>query len=171
MTARGTFDPVEFLWYGAQAGVSQARDSEASYGQGVEGYAKRYGVDFADGTVENFFSKAIAPSIFHQDPRYFQLGKGSFWHRSLYAVSRIVVIRSDAGTEQVNFSEIIGSAAAAGISAYSYHPEDDRNVESAAHVWVTQMGYDALSYLVKEFWPDLRRKIHPTAEDKTQPAH
>jgi len=80
--ARSSFDYVEFLWYGALAGISQAKDSEAGYGQGAEGYAKRYGSAFADGTIENFSTKAIFPSLLHQDPRYFQLGKGSVWHRT-----------------------------------------------------------------------------------------
>jgi hypothetical protein len=26
-------------------------------------------------------------------------------------------------------------------------------------VWGSQIGYDTLTYFVKEFWPDVRRKI------------
>jgi hypothetical protein len=167
VTARGSFDPVEFLWYGAQAGISQAKDTDSVYGQGMEGYAKRYGVRFADGTIENFFTRAIYPSILHQDPRYFQSGKGSFIHRAGYAVSRIFVTRSDSGNTQFNFSEIFGSATAAGISAFSYHERDSRNVDSAIDIWGSQLGWDALSYVIKEFWPDVRRKLH---HSKTTPA-
>jgi hypothetical protein len=160
VTARDTFDPVEFAWYGAQAGISQAEDHDAVYGQGMEGYAQRFAVRFGDGTVENFFTRAICPSLFHQDPRYFQLGEGGFWHRAWYAISRIFVTRSDSGETEFNFSEILGSATAAGVSAYTYHPQDARNVSSALDVWGTQVGYDMLSYGVKEFWPDIRRKLH-----------
>ncbi len=161
-TARGTFDPAEFGWYGLQAGISQLRDSDPSYGQGMEGYAKRFGVRIADGTVENFFTRAVYPSLLHQDPRYYQLGKGSFVHRAGYALSRIVVTRSDSGSTQVNFSEVLGSATGAGISTFTYHPSDARNIKSALGVWGTQLGWDAVSYVVKEFWPDIRRKLHPT---------
>jgi hypothetical protein len=161
-TARGTFDPAEFGWYALQAGISQLRDSDPSYGQGMEGYAKRFGVRIADGTVENFFTRAVYPSLLHQDPRYYQLGKGSRLHRAGYALSRIVVTRSDSGSTQINFSEILGSATAAGISTFSYHPSDARNIKSALGVWGTQVGWDAVSYMVKEFWPDIRRKLHPT---------
>jgi len=172
VTARGTFDPVEFLWYGAQAGISQAEDHDAIYGQGVEGYAKRFGIRFADGTVENFFTRAIVPSLLKQDPRYFQLGKGGLWHRAAYAVSRIFVTRSDSGATEFNFSEIVGSATAAGISTYTYHPEYARNVASALNVWGTQVGYDTLSYVVKEFWPDIRRKLHKSKSlGAPQPGH
>ena len=78
LVARSAFDPVQFVWYGALAGISQAKNSEPGFGQGAEGYAKRYGAYFADGTIENFFVGAIFPSIFRQDPRYFQNGKAAF---------------------------------------------------------------------------------------------
>jgi len=168
VTARGTFDPVEFAWYGAQAGISQAMDHDANYGQGAEGYAKRLAVRFGDGTVENFFTRAIFPSLLHQDPRYFQLGKGGFWHRTFYAVTRIFVTRSDFGGTQFNFSEILGSGTAAGISAFTYHPKDAHNVHSVLDVWGTQVGYDTLSYWVKEFWPDIRRKLHRSGSGQAQ---
>ncbi len=71
----------------------QWENSEPSYGQGAKGYAERYGVRFADGTIENFMTKAIFPSVLHQDPRYFQSGQGGFMHRTMYAVSRIFVTR------------------------------------------------------------------------------
>jgi hypothetical protein len=159
LVARGAFDYVEFPWYGALAGISQAENSEAPYGQGATGYAKRYGAAFADGTIENFWVDAILPSALHQDPRYFQLGKGGIWHRTGYAVSRIFVTRSDSGHEQFNYSEIFGSAIAASISTYTYHPQDERTISNTASVWGTEMGYDAITFAIKEFWPDLRRKI------------
>jgi hypothetical protein len=158
VTARGTFDPVEFAWYGALAGIGQAENSQATYRQGAEGYAKRYGAAFADGTIENFMTKAVFPSLLREDPRYFQLGKGGFWRRTGYAVSRIFVTRTDSGHDRFNFSEIAGSAVAAGISV-SYHARGERNLGNAMTTWGTQVGYDTLTAVVKEFWPDIRRKL------------
>jgi len=158
-TARSSFDPVELAWYGLLAGISQWENDDAVYGQGMEGFAKRYGVRFADGTIENFFTKAIFPSVLHEDPRYFQMGEGGFPHRALYAVSRIFITRTDSGASTFNFSEVVGSAAAATVSAYSYHSSDARNITSASHVWFTQMCFDALSNGLKEFWPDIHRKL------------
>jgi hypothetical protein len=169
VTARGTFDPVEFAWYGALAGIGQAENSDASFGQGAEGYAKRYGEQFADGTIENFVTKAILPSLLRQDPRYFQLGKGGFWHRVRYAASRVLITRSDSGHTQFNYSEIFGAGAAAGISTFSYHPEDDRNLRNVADVWGTQVAYDTLSYVVKEFWPDIRHKLRKSESERAGP--
>jgi hypothetical protein len=159
LTTWSSFDYVQFLWYAAVAGVSQAENREPGYGQGAEGYGKRYGAHIADGTIENFTTQAVLPSLLRQDPRYFQLGKGSFWRRSSYAASRIFVTRTDSGGKQVNYSEILGSAVASAISTYSYYPRTDRNVSNMLSLWGSAMAYDTLAFVMKEFWPDLRRKL------------
>jgi hypothetical protein len=159
VVARGTFDRIQIPWYAVLAGISQAENSEPGYGQGAEGYAKRFGSAAADGAIENFMTGAIFPSLLQQDPRFFQQGEGGFWHRTGYAVSRIFVTRTDSGHPQPNFSEICGSGAAAAISIYSYHPSADRTLSNTAGVWGAQVGYDTITYVVKEFWPDLRRKV------------
>jgi hypothetical protein len=169
---RASFDPVEYAWYGSLAGISQLENSEPGYKQGMEGYAKRFGASFADGTVENYFTGAIFPSLLHQDPRFYQTSQGTFWHRAGYAASRIFVTRTDAGGAQFNYSEIFGSAVAAGISTYTYHPRGDRNIPNALSVWGSEVGYDMLTIVVKEFWPDLRKKLghkHATPAAAAQP--
>ena len=108
LVARSSFDPVEFPYYAFLAGIGQAENSEAGYGQGAIGYAKRYGSNFADGTSENFFVGAVFPSLFREDPRYFQDGKGTFLHRAGYAVTRVVVTRTDSGHTMINLSELAG---------------------------------------------------------------
>jgi hypothetical protein len=167
VVARGSFDYIQIPWYAALAGISQAENSEPGYGQGAEGYGKRFGAYVADGTIENFFVGAILPSVLRQDPRYFQKGQGGFWHRTEYSVSRIFITRTDSGHSQFNFSEVFGSAAAAAISTYSYHPSGDRTLSNTASVWGTQVGYDTITLVVKEFWPDIRRKM---GKKKTSPA-
>ena len=159
VVARGSFDHIQMPWYGLLAGVSQAQNSEPGYGQGAAGYAKRFGASAADGTIENFLTGAVLPSLLHQDPRYFQSGQGGFWRRTGYSVSRIFVTRTDSGGHQFNYSEIFGSAISAGISTYSYHPQGDRTLPNTASVWGTQVGYDTITIVVKEFWPDIRRKL------------
>lgn len=179
VVARGSFDPIQAVWYGFLAGISQAENSEPGFGQGAAGYGKRYAAYFADGTIENFIVGAIFPSILHQDPRFFQSGQGSFVHRTGYAVSRAFVTRTDSGHNQFNYSEVVGAALASAISTYSYHPgrtfnrfdsqgnpryyPSDRTLKNTVSVWGTQVGYDTLTFVVKEFWPDIRRKIskHP----------
>ena len=182
VVARGSFDYIQIPWYGFLSAVSQAQDSEPGYGQGWEGYGKRFATSFADGTIENFTTGAILPSLLHQDPRYFQLGQGSFAHRAWYAASRNLITRTDSGKNQFNYSEVVGGALAAAISTYSYHPKSkfvttttpgelrfipsDRTLSNTAKVWGTQYGYDTLTLVVKEFWPDIRRKLRKT---RTEP--
>jgi len=155
---RTAFDPVEYPYVGFLAGISQATNSEPGFGQGAAGYAKRYGSAFADNTIENFMTGAILPSLLHQDPRYYQLGHGSFEHRLGYAISRIFVTRSDSRNTVFNASEVLGSAVAAGI-ANTYHPAGDRTVVNTVSVWWTEVGWDTVAIGVKEFWPDIRRKV------------
>ena len=174
VVALGTFDPVQYPWWGLLAAIGQANDSEPGYGQGWASYGKRYGTTAADSIIENFMTAAVLPSILRQDPRFYQSGKGGFARRTGYAVSRIFVTPSDSGHMQFNYSEIVGSAVAAAISTYSYHPRStylstptnphmfvgsDRTLENTASVWGTQVGIDTITIVIKEFWPDIHRKI------------
>lgn len=160
LVARGVFDPAEFVLIAFVAGLGQASDSDPSYGQGAQGYAKRYGTAYGDNAIENFMAYAVFPSVLHQDPRYYQLGHGGFRKRAVHALSRVVLTRSDSGQTQFNYSEILGAGTAAAISTYAYHPQSERSFGNVATVWASQMGWDVATYMVKEFWPDLRKKRH-----------
>jgi hypothetical protein len=162
VTFRSTFDLGQYLFFAGLAGISQADNADPSYRQGALGYAKRLGLAFADGTSENFLTTAILPSMLHQDPRYYRLGTVNVWYRAGYSVSRIFVTRSDTGHRQFNFSEIVGSGVAAGLYN-TYHPASDRTVSNTLASWWMQVGYDTGFIIVREFWPDVRRKFghHP----------
>jgi hypothetical protein len=82
-------------------------------------------------------------------------------------VSRIFVTRTDAGRETFNSSEIIGAAISASISTYTYHPRSDRTLTNTASVWGSSVGYDTITIVVKEFWPDIRRM---SRKDRAQSA-
>jgi hypothetical protein len=165
VTARGVFDPFEFVLVSFVAGLNQASNSNPSYGQGMQGYAKRYGTAYADNAIENFMASAVFPSVLHQDPRYYQLGHGGFWRRSEHAVSRVLITRSDSGPRQLNYSELGGGLTAAAISTYTYHPDSDRGFGNVVSVWGSQMGWDAVTYMIKEFWPDLRKHARNRKRD------
>jgi hypothetical protein len=160
VVGRSLIDPSEFVLIGFVAGLGQASDSNPTYGQGAQGYAKRYGTSYADNAVENFMASAVLPSLLHQDPRYYQVGHGSFARRAGHALARVVITRTDSGKEQFNYSEVFGAGVAATISTYTYHPESERSFSNVASVWSTQIGWDVVTYMLKEFWPDLRKKHH-----------
>lgn len=159
LTADSMFDPVTFPFIGFVALIGQAENSEPSYGQGFGGYAKRYGTSYADAGIGTLMTTSVFPSLLHQDPRYFQLGKGSIGHRILYSLSRTVFTRNDSGNHGFNYSEIVGNGVAAGISN-AYHPEDDRTLSNTISVWATDIMWDSASNIAKEFWPDIHRKLH-----------
>ena len=174
VVALGTFDPVQYPWWAAIAAISQASNGERAYGQGWLGYAKRYGSTAADSSIENFMVGAVFPSLLHQDPRFYYSSTGGAGRRTFYAVSRLFVTRTDSGKPQFNFSEIFGAATAATISTNLYHPKgtyistprnphlyisSERTLGNTAETYVTQLGLDAMTIVIKEFWPDIHRKM------------
>ncbi len=159
VVAQGVFDPSEFLLVGFVALIGQASNSNPTYGQGFQGYAKRYGTAYGDTAIENFMVGAIYPSLLHQDPRYFQSGHGGFWRRTGHAVSRVFITRTDSGGQQINYSELGGAFTAAAISNYTYHPHSDRGFGNVCETSGTQIGFDVATYMLKEFWPDLRKRM------------
>lgn len=159
LAAEGSFDPAEFAFVGFVALIGQANNGDPGYGQGMSGYAKRYGSAFANQAIGNVMTGAVFPQLIHQDPRYFQLGRGSFVHRSGYAVSRIFISRTDSGHKQFNYSEFAGNAVTAGISNL-YSPSNERTVSDTLTTWGTQIMWDTVANEAKEFWPDIRRWLH-----------
>ncbi len=157
---KSTFDPVTFLITGAVAGAQQANNSFSGYGQGAQGYGKRYGADYADAVTNTFIGSAILPSLLKQDPRYFYKGSGSAKSRTLYAIANAVICKGDNGRWQANYSNILGSLASGGISNL-YYPAQDRNgaaltFENAA----IEIGASAAANLLQEF---VIRKLTPAA--------
>jgi hypothetical protein len=158
IAAKDSFDYPLALLAAAYAGLDQLTDSDPSYGQGMEGYAKRFGAWYADEAIGNMFTEGVFPSLFHQDPRYFRRGPqwGGAWKRTGYALAQVVVTHKDGGGYQFNYSEWVGNAAATAIGNI-YHV-DDRNASSNAYKLLEQVGTDAVSQVIKEFWPDLKKK-------------
>ena len=158
ISAKGSFDPYEFVIVGVVAAIRQADDSSPGFGQGAEGYFKRYGAAFADQVDGNIMTGGVYPTLLKTDPRYFRLGRGSFMKRFSYAFSRILVTRRDSGGSMFNIPEFAGNATAIAIST-AYYPAADRSFSSSAPGWGTQMGLDAFGNELKEFWPDVHRYL------------
>jgi len=167
MAAKGSFDPYEFTVVGIVAGIRQAENSSPAFGQGAEGYAKRYGAAFADQVDGNIMVGGVFPTILKIDPRYFQLGRGSYSHRFGYAISRIFVARTDSGRHMFNIPEFAGNGTAIAISNF-YYPAADRSFSSSLSDWGVQMGIDAFGNELKEFWPDIHRYLQSRHERHLQ---
>jgi hypothetical protein len=145
------------------AGYNQATNAVPEFHQGAAGFARYYWHSYVDQAIENYMVEAIVPIITHQDNRYYTLGKGGFFKRTGYALSRAVITRNDDGNNTFNTSEIIGAGAAAGI-ANLYYPSSQRTFSKTASRWGIDVGIDAGTFVFKEFWPDINRAIFHTKD-------
>src|SRR5690349_13340223 len=152
------FDWGAYPFNGTLSAIAQARNDPKEWGQGWDAYGKRFGASFADNSIGTYMTTAIFPSFLHEDPRYYQLGRGRFVHRAYHGINRLFVIRTDSGHDRFNFSESIGNATAAAISNI-YHVPEDRTASRNATTFVFLILYDGLDNELKEFWPDIRRKV------------
>ena len=157
-----TVNPASFGIVGAIAGVQQADNSFSGYGQGVQGYAKRYGAAYADFVSGTFIGAAILPSVLKQDPRYFYKGTGSKPSRILYAMANAVICKGDNGHWQANYSNILGSLASGGISNL-YYPSTDRGAELTFENAGIGIGATAVANVLQEF---IVRKLTPHLADR-----
>ncbi len=158
LATQDTFDYSDFIFVGGLAGISMAEKSQPSFGQGGAGYGRYYWHLFVDGAIENYMTEAIVPAATHEDPRYYTLGKGGFFKRTGYAVTRLFITRTDAGNSTFNFSEIVGAGAAAGIGN-AYYPAESNPFVKTYQRWGTQVGLDGVFNVLKEFWPDIDQAV------------
>jgi hypothetical protein len=159
LALRGALDPVTFAAAGFIAGWEQARDTYPDYGQGAEGYAKRFGAAYADSFNSALLGGAVFPSLLHQDPRYFRKGTGRFSRRLFYAISSTVKAKNDNGHWAPNYSNVLGNFAAGGISNL-YYPKSERGFELTVERSLVVTAQGALGAILVEFWPDISAKFH-----------
>ena len=145
-----TIDPVTFVLIGVTAGIQQSQNTFGGYGQGAEGYAKRYGAGFADFLTSTYIGGAILPSLLKQDPRYFYKGTGSKRSRALYAMANSVICKGDNGRWQPGYSAIFGSIIAGSISN-AYYPPNDRGASLVFENAAIGIGITAAANLFQEF--------------------
>jgi hypothetical protein len=157
--AKETFDPFTVLSGAGGAALSQANNDDPKYGQGGGAYAQRFGAAVADIATQNFFSDAVMASVLHEDPRYFRRGpEYGVWHRVGYALSRVMVTRTDAGNRTFNYAGILGMSMGIALSN-AYYPASSVNGEEVASRFGSSLVASALGNLLPEFWPDVRQKF------------
>ncbi len=139
------------------AGEAQLTKADPSFGQGGAGYGRYFGTAYGDYLIGDFMTEGIYPTLLHQDPRYFRKGTGSGWSRFGYAVGQIIFTHNDEGKTAFNYSEILGNSSAVAISM-AYYP-DNRDASDAVVKLCNQLGVDAASNVLKEFWPEIQKKL------------
>jgi|SRR5579864_9009385 len=169
IASKDSFDYPLLMLGGIIAGLGQWTNENPSFGQGAAGFARRFGTSYTDQAMGNMMTEAIFPTLLHEDPRYFRRGYGGKWSRTFYAASRVFVTRTDAGNWRFNYSEVLGNATAVAISN-AYYP-DNREVGANVAKLGQQIAIDAISQVLKEFWPDLKRKMFQRHRDEAVLGH
>ena len=165
LATKSNFDYSSVITVGIESGISQATGSNnREFGQGAAGFGRRYWHSYADSVISNYLTTGILPSITHEDPRYYTLGRGTVLHRTGYALSRLFLTKNDAGRWTANFSEIPGNGIAAGISN-AYWPASRRGWVNTYQRWTYQITVDAVGNILKEFWPDISHKFFGTQKN------
>jgi len=182
---KGAFDPATIAIVGVQAGLSQVENEFPAYGQGAQGYGKRFGASFADEISSGFWSNYFYPTLFKEDPRYFRLGEGGVGRRVVYGIKQEFVCHTDKGGRAFHFSNVLGAFTSGAISN-TYYPgntlirtiaatsttpaipvyENDRGVVLTLSRATIALGYGTIGGLFDEFWPDIQHKLRhkPRAE-------
>jgi len=149
-------DPFTYAGIALDAGIGQAQNDLAGYGQGAAGYGKRFGAGLGDTASSTFFEAFFFPALLHQDPRYFRKGFGPFKARLAHALVRPVVTRKDSGGNDFNWSGILGRLAACGLSN-TYYPKTDTGADVVFSRAAIGTALSATSSMLNEFGPDVER--------------
>jgi hypothetical protein len=155
---KSSVDPFVFVADGFVAGLGQARNTNPGFGQGAQGYFKRFGASYLDTADGNLWGNAILPVLLKEDPRYFRLGTGSFTHRFLYSASTTVWCKRDNGTWGPNYANVLGNFISGGISN-AYYPASDRGLEQTLDGALTVTAEGVIGAEFIEFWPDISRHL------------
>jgi hypothetical protein len=155
---KSSIDPFVFVADAFVAGLSQARNTNPGFGQGAEGYFKRFGASYLDTADGNLWGNAILPIVFKEDPRYFRLGSGTFTHRFLYSAATTVWCRRDNGTWGPNYANVLGNFISGGISN-AYYPAADRGFGQTVDGALTVTAEGVIGAEFVEFWPDISRHL------------
>jgi hypothetical protein len=155
---RGAVDPFQFMAAALDAGVSQWRNEFVGYGQGGQGYAKRLGSAYADQFSGTFLGSGVFPALFHEDPRYFRKGDGTFKHRLFYSIATAFWTKDDSGAWGPNYANVLGNIAAGGLSNF-YYPAGDRGLALTFGRAGTVTGEGVIGAVFVEFWPDISQKL------------
>lgn len=163
IATKNSFDYSSFIFVGITSAFAEWTDAHPQLGQGMPGYGRYYWRGFVDKADGNYWVIFALPTVFHQDERYYAMGKGGIWKRGIYAASRILITPDYHGHNGFNASEILGRGIAQGISL-AYYPSGTGTAGALASKYGWAIGRDVLTNVFREFWPDIATHVlhrHP----------
>ncbi|MBZ5656942.1 MAG: hypothetical protein LAO56_16885 [Acidobacteriia bacterium] len=149
------------------AAIGQAADWPHGYGQGSDGYAKRFGASAAREASSNFFGTFLLASALHQDPRFFPERDPTFGQSLKYSVQRLFVTRNDEGRDVANWSGLAGPLLSEGL-ANAYWPEQDRTAGQTLQRYGTDLAVRLGGNMLREYWPVFFKKVRGSRRAQTQ---
>jgi len=162
---RQTYSPFTFISAAWEATWAQAWAQWPQYGGGMEGWGKHFGATLADTESRRFIQTYALSTVLHQDPRYFPSRQKKIISRALYAATRVVITRGDNGENQINSSELLGALFTSSLQN-AYYPRADRSFDNTMNRFTGALSSDAISDLLHEFAPDMKRIFHRHAPKK-----
>lgn len=165
IATENSFDYSSFVFVGITSLLAEGSDSHPQLGKGVAGFGRYYWRGFLDKTDGNYLVIFALPTVLHEDERYYAKGEGSILGRAVYAASRVLITPNYHGRNNFNGAEIFGRGISQGISL-AYYPSSDRTAGALSEKYAYAVGRDALTNIVREFWPDISRHVlhrHPAA--------
>jgi hypothetical protein len=154
IATENSFDYSAFAFVGLTSLVAEADNSHPQLGKGVPGYWGYYWRGFADKTDGNYWVIFALPTVFHEDERYYALGRGNLFKRAAYAASRVLITPSYSGRPTINGAELLGRGIAQGVSI-GYYPSQDRTISDVATKYGYALMRDAATNVFRELWPDI----------------
>lgn len=155
----------------AGAAFGQGIDSPAGYGQGGEGYGKRFGAEMARAASDNLFGTFLIASALHEDPRFYVKRNLSFKQSLKYAAVRVAVTRGDSGERVINFAGLLGPLAGEAL-ANTYYPQGNRGIRGPFVRYASDLGWRFGGHLLRQYWPNINKKLRlvsPAAESRPMP--
>jgi hypothetical protein len=154
IATQNSFDYSSFIFVGITSLLAEGTNAHSQLGKGVGGYGEYYWRGLVDKTDGNYLVIFAFPTVFHQDERYYAMGKGGFWKRVFYSASRVAITPDYHGHDSFNASELLGRGMAQAISL-AYYPSKTQTAGGFASKYGYAIGRDVLTNVFREFWPDI----------------
>jgi hypothetical protein len=154
---KNSFGPLALAGIAAYAGILQEADAPMEWGQGAQGYGKRFASTLAYSGIHSALALGLDTTL-HQDPRYFRSTQKGFWRRTGHAFRGTILTHTDKGSETFSTWRF-GSAFGAAYISNQWYPRRLNTVGLGFAEGSIQIGFDLLGNIGSEFWPDIKRKV------------
>jgi hypothetical protein len=121
-------------------------------------FGSLYGFAVAQRESSVFLGRYFYPWLLKQDPRYYPSHSDNILGRTVYAASRLLITRNDAGKSTLNTSYLLGVLTSAAV-ATAYKPYWAHSSSAIFSDFGSTIGSDAGMNVFHEFWPAIRNKL------------